>query len=158
MREVLLETNRTFCSELSTDQGALAGLLFEVGMQKMVLGGDEYLSQTERGRLERMIEKRHAEVTAERAEENLHTEMQYHLLKIGNALGYDVTPASNDRSRCFQDQSFSFISLPRFPSFDLDPDTLNTVKLLTFFGLRKVPIMWSLLSKLRRAPVSIRAF
>ncbi|MFJ1288538.1 hypothetical protein ACIKQ4_20725, partial [Acinetobacter baumannii] len=86
-------------SLLSSDLGAIAGLLFEIGMQKLVLGGDEYLSQPERNKLEKLIEKRHLEVREEKEEESLHTEMQYHLLKIGNALGYDVIPASNDRSK-----------------------------------------------------------
>ena len=65
-------------------------------MQKLVLGGDQYLSQPERQKLERLIWKRHEQVQSEKEEEDLHTEMQYHLIKIGNALGYDVITASND--------------------------------------------------------------
>jgi type II restriction enzyme len=87
LREVIIETNNQNRSELSSDLGAIAGLLFEVGMQKLVLGEDEYLSQSERSKLERLIEKRHQSVKTEKEEENLHTEMQFHLLKIGSALG-----------------------------------------------------------------------
>lgn len=137
IREVAIETNKQYRTDLSLDLGAIAGLLFEIGMQKLVLGGDEYLSQNERVKLEKLIEKRHNEVKAEKEEENLHTEMQYHLLKIGNALGYDVMPASNDRSKCHNGNNFTFISLSSFPSFDLDKDTMNTVKLIDVLWFEK---------------------
>lgn len=130
IREVVLDTNKRYRSDLSSDLGAFTGLLFEIGMQKLVLGGDEYLSLAERTKLEKLIEKRHADVRAEKEEQSLHTEMQYHLLKIGKALGYDVITASNDRSKCYNGNNFSFISLSDFPEFNLDKETLNTVKLI----------------------------
>lgn len=60
LREVMIDTNNQHRSKLSSDLGAIAGLLFEIGMQKLVLGGDEYLSLAERTKLEKLIEKRHA--------------------------------------------------------------------------------------------------
>lgn len=48
LREVLIDTNTFHRSDLSLDLGAIAGLLFEIGSQKLVLGGDEYLSEPER--------------------------------------------------------------------------------------------------------------
>lgn len=137
LREVLINTNNQFRSELSSDLGAIAGLLFEIGMQKLVLGSDEYLSEAERNKMEKLMEKRHEEVRAEKEEENLHTEMQYHLLKIGRALGYDVIAASNDRSKSYAGNSFSFMSLSSFPHFDLDRETLNTVKLIDVIWFQK---------------------
>lgn len=130
IREVLIDTNARHLNELSNDLGAISGLLFEIGTQKLMLGGDEYLSESERKKLEKLIEKRHEEIKSEKDEENLHTEMQYHLLKIGTALGYDVVPASNDRSKSFDGTNFSFLCLSQFPEFNLDKDTLNTVKLI----------------------------
>lgn len=56
--------------------------------------------------------------------------MQYHLLRIGKALGYDVIPALNDKSKCHGSNNFSFISLSEFPETNLDKETLNTVKLI----------------------------
>ncbi|WP_255557699.1 hypothetical protein [Flavobacterium taihuense] len=50
--------------------------------------------------------------------------MQYNLLKIGILLGFDVTPASNDKSKSFGNQSFSFTKLPELPT---DKDTQNTI-------------------------------
>lgn len=137
LREVMIDTNSRHRSDLSSDLGAIAGLLFEIGSQKLVLGTDEYLSEPERKKLEKLIEKRKEDVEQERQEENLHTEMQYHLLKIGNALGYDVIAASNDRSRQHCGNNFSFISLPQFPEISLDKETLNTVKLIDVLWFQK---------------------
>lgn len=137
IREVLIETNTKYKTLLSNDLGAIAGLLFEIGSQKMLIGNDEYLSEEERTKLEKAIEKRHKEVSTEKQNENLHTEMQFHLLKIGQALGYDVTPASNDRSRAYNGQSFSFMSLPTFPKMTIEVDTLNTVKLIDVLWFKK---------------------
>ena len=63
--------------------------------------------------------------------------MQYHLLKIGKTLGYDVTAASNDRSRSHCGNSFSFMSLQQFPEINLDKETLNTVKLIDVLWFQK---------------------
>lgn len=137
MREVVLETNSGYKNDFSTDLGAISGLLFEIGSQKMLIGNDEYLSEEERTKLEKALEKRHREVFTEKQDENLHTEMQFHLLKIGQALGYDVTPANNDRSRTYNGQSFSFMSLPNFPKMNIETDTLNTVKLIDVLWFEK---------------------
>jgi type II restriction enzyme len=137
LREVIIDTNSRYCSELSTDLGSIAGLLFEIGSQKLVLGADEYLSEPERKKLEKLIEKRKEDVEQEKLEENLHTEMQYHLLKIGKALGYDVIAASNDRSKAHGGDSFSFISLKQFPEIILDKETLTTVKLIDVLWFQK---------------------
>jgi type II restriction enzyme len=137
IRQVMLETNQQYRGDLSTDLGALAGLLFEVGNQKMATGNDDYLSADERSRLEKTIEKRRKEVMLEREEESLHTEMQYHLIKVGLALGYDVYPASNDRSKSFGGQNFSFLCQQPFPAIELDRETLNTVKLIDVLWFEK---------------------
>ena len=137
LREVILEANAQHRGELSLDLGAIAGLLFEIGAQKLALGDDEYLTAEERTKLEKLTEKRHKEVAAEKQEENLHTEMQYHLLKIGNALGFDVFPASNDRGRAFSGNSFTFMCGAEFPALPLERDTLNTVKLIDVLWFQK---------------------
>jgi len=137
LREVIINTNNLHRSELSSDLGSIAGLLFEIGTQKLILGSDEYLSEPEREKLEKLIVKRQEAVLEEREEESLHTEMQFHLLKIGNALGYDVIAASNDRSKSHLGNSFSFMSLQQFPEIDLDKETLNTVKLIDVLWFQK---------------------
>ncbi|OQP59979.1 hypothetical protein A3860_34980 [Niastella vici] len=137
LREVMIDSNNQHRAELSSDLGAIAGLLFEIGTQKLILGTDEYLNEDERKKLEKAIEKRHKEVQDEKEQENLHTQMQYHLLKIGHALGYDVIAASNDRSKNCNGQSFSFISLPAFPSMNCDREVLNTIQLIDVLWFQK---------------------
>lgn len=61
--------------------------------------------------------------------------MQYHLLKIGASLGYDVISAANDRSRSWNDNSFSFISLKKFP--ELSTETLSSIKLIDVLWFEK---------------------
>jgi type II restriction enzyme len=63
--------------------------------------------------------------------------MQYLLLKIGDALGYDVVVASNDRSRAYQNQKFSFLCLSCLPAMTVDKDTFNTIGLIDVLWLEK---------------------
>lgn len=130
MREVIIQINNQYKSDLSNDLGAIAGMLFEIGSQKLILGNDEYLSENERKKLEKLIENRQEEIRAEKEDENLHSEMQYHLLKIGKSLGYDVCCASNDKSKSFSGNNFSFICLPDFPQINTDAETASTIKLI----------------------------
>lgn len=137
IRETLIETNNKHKSELSNDLGAIAGLMFEVGTQKLITGTDEYLSSDERNKLEKLMLKRHEEVKLEKDDEDLHTEMQYHLLKIGNSLGYDVITATNDKSKSFKGHNFSFLCLQKFPEMQTDNDTLSTIKLIDVIWYEK---------------------
>ena len=137
MREVIIEKNRQYKNLLSKDLGAFSGFLFDVGVKKIMVGDEGALSEKEQLKIERLLKKRHKEVRNERAEEDLHTEMQYHLLKIGHALGYDVISASNDRSRCHQGNSFSFISLSDFPDIGVDKETNSTIALIDVIWFQK---------------------
>jgi type II restriction enzyme len=135
IRETIIETNNKHKAELSNDLGAIAGLFFEIGSKKMLIGNDEYLNKGERIKFEKNIIKRQKEIQDEKVEENHHSEMQYHLLKIGTSQGFDVTPASNDKSKSFNNQKFSFISMDKFPELATDKDTQNTIKL--------IDVLWS---------------
>ncbi|MBL7712660.1 MAG: type II restriction endonuclease, partial [Chitinophagaceae bacterium] len=137
IREVLLDMNTKYKAGLSLDLGAISGLMFEIGMQKLGPAHDEYLSEPERKKLEILSEKRQAGIREDKAEESLHTEMQYHLLKIGTALGYDVICASNDRSKSYQGSGFSLLCLPFCPELHTDKDTQNTIKLIDILWFKK---------------------
>jgi len=112
IREVLIDVNRQYKSELSLDLGAIAGLMFEIGTQKLLLDNEDYLSGKERKKIESLIEKRQNEIQEDKQEENLHTEMQYHLLKIGTALGYDVICAQNDKSKSYNNSNLFWGKFP----------------------------------------------
>lgn len=137
IREVILETNNKHKVDLSNDLGAFAGLCFEIGTQKMLIGNDEYLSEEERNKFEKNILKRQKEILQEKQEENLHNEMQYHLLKIGVSLGFDVTPATNDKNKSYGGENFSFISINKLPELPTDKDTQNTIKLIDVLWFKK---------------------
>lgn len=137
MREIILEKNIQNKNMLSKDLGAFSGFLFDVGVKKIRVDDKGVLTEKEELKIEKLLKKRHREVVNEKESEDLHTEMQYHLLKIGHSLGYDVISASNDRSRCHQGQNFSFISLPKFPTIDVDKDTQRTIALIDVMWFEK---------------------
>lgn len=137
IREILIEANSKHRAELSNDLGAIAGLCFEIGTQKMLIGNDQYLSESERNKLEKNIEKRQKEIQDEKQEQSLHSEMQFHLLTIGQSLGYDAFVASNDRSGSYAGNSFSFMSPDKFPAIDCDKETANTIKLIDVLWFEK---------------------
>ena len=137
IREILIDVNKQYKNEFSLDLGAIAGLMFEIGTQKLLLGNDEYLTEQERKKLETLIEKRQNEIQEDKQEESLHTEMQYHLLKIGNALGYNVMCAQNDRSKSYNNANFSFQCLSEFPTMNADKDTINTIKMIDVLWFQK---------------------
>ena len=137
IREVLIDVNKQYRNEFSLDLGAVAGLMFEIGTQKLLLGKDEYLSEPERKKLEQVIEKRQNKIREDKLEESLHTEMQYHLIKIGTALGYDVICAQNDQSKSFNGSKFSFQCLSSFPTMNSDKDTVNTIRMIDVLWFQK---------------------
>ncbi len=137
MREVILEKNNCYRTTFSKDLGAFSGFLFDIGVKKIMVGDEGALSEKEKEKIERLLKKRHKEVATEEGEKNLHTEMQYHLLKIGHSLGYDVISASNDRSRCHKGKNFSFISLSKFPDIGGDKDINSTIALIDVIWFQK---------------------
>jgi type II restriction enzyme len=136
MREVIIDKNVEYKNELSTDLGAISGLLFEIGMRNIIIDG-QVISDDDKAKLLRQYNKRHKEVLSEKHEDDLHTEMQYHLLKIGKSLGYDPIAASNDRSKCYGEVNFSFISLANFPELSVDKETKNTIQLIDVIWFEK---------------------
>lgn len=137
MREVIIQKNNQYKNVLSKDLGAFTGLLFDVGVKKILVSDEGILSEQEQATIEKILKSRHKEVVSEKEEEDLHTEMQYHLLKIGASLGYDVISASNDRSRCHAGKNFSFISLSQFPNIGIDRDTNTTIALIDVLWFQK---------------------
>ena len=129
MREVVVRINADWKAELSNDLGAIAGLLFEIGSRNILVEG-QLISEDEKAKLLKQYNKRHDEVLSEKHEEDLHTEMQFHLLKIGKALHYDPIAAVNDRGKCYGDVNFSFIGLNEFPALTVDEETLNTIQMI----------------------------
>lgn len=137
IREVIIDTNKKYQRELSLDLGAFAGLLYEIGIKRILIGDHEYISDIEREKIELIFRNRKQKVGEENKEENIHSEMQYHLLKIGDALGYDRMCARNDMSKAFNGSNFSFLCLKNFPLIIADKDTLNTIQLVDVLWFKK---------------------
>ncbi len=137
MREAIIEKNNQYRTLLSKDLGAFTGLLFDIGDGQIMAGNEGELSEKEKEKIAKKISKRRKEVVNEKEEAGLHTEMQYHLLKIGHSLGYDVISASNDKSKCHDGNNFSFISLSKIPDIGADKYTNKTIALIDVIWFEK---------------------
>ncbi len=137
MREVIIQQNQQYRQYLSTDLGAFSGLLFEIGAKNILAGQESTLTDKDREKILKQLQKRRQKVVGEKQESELHSEMQYHLLKIGNALNYDVIAASNDRSKIYNGNKFSFISIKEFPKIDVPKEIFSTIKLIDIVWFEK---------------------
>jgi type II restriction enzyme len=137
LREIVRETNDKYKSLLSNDLGAIAGLLFEIGSKNIIVGDYKFITEEDAEKFEKQVQKRRKEVEIEQLEENLHTEMQFRLLTVGKALGYDVISASNDRSKSHNGKNFSFLCLPNFPKMEINKETYNTIGLIDIVWFEK---------------------
>ncbi|MFL6561451.1 MAG: hypothetical protein ACJ8MO_35775, partial [Bacillus sp. (in: firmicutes)] len=97
MKTNLIQENEGHREQLSKDLGALAGLLFEIGSNRMIIEKNalEFL-KIDREKIEKAKNRRRKDVKEDNIEENTHSEMQYHLARLGNSLGYKVWIARND--------------------------------------------------------------
>lgn len=138
MREVIIETNEKLNPELSKDLGALAGLLFDVGIGKTALNDNwQQAINFEKEKLEKILKKRHKEVQQEISEENEHLKVQILLTEIGRELGYDVFVAANDRTKSLGGKSLKFLSVPELPPLELPPDVTKTISLIDVIWITK---------------------
>ena len=58
-------------------------------------------------------------------------------MKIGKSLGYDVVVASNDRAKSYNNESFSFISLPELPELKVGNEVKKTIALIDVIWFEK---------------------
>lgn len=136
MREVIRAANAGLQPPLSTDLGAFAGLLFDVGVGKVLVDANwaDGLAR-ERKEIEKLARKRHEEVQEDQAEESEHLKIQHLLTTVGRSLGYAVHVASNDRNRAYNGQSLSFLTLEALPDLGLADETAQTIGLIDVLWL-----------------------
>ncbi len=137
MREVIKSANSGLRPPLSNDLGAFAGLLFDIGVGKILIGSNlaEGLAR-ERAEVEKIVQRRHREVEEDRAEENDHLKIQHMLTTVGRALGYAVHVATNDRGRSYEGQSLASLTVERLPDLGLAEETAQTIALIDVLWLR----------------------
>mgnify|MGYP000896393676 CR=1 FL=1 len=137
MREVIVRANSEVRNQLSKDLGAFAGLLYELGVGRLVISGNaELVLKQEQVKAEQAARTRHAAVLAEQREESEHTHIQHLLITIGRALHYDVYVARNDRHRAYDGHSFALRTLPELSAQPWPRDVMDTVSLIDVIWLR----------------------
>ncbi|WP_410512424.1 hypothetical protein PaeBR_20845 [Paenibacillus sp. BR2-3] len=136
MREELMAMNETCRTPLSKDLGAVGGFMFEVGTGRIVVSGnaEKYL-EAEASKREKSNLKRHKEVTNDVKEENEHSEIQYHLARLGKALGYQVWIAQNDHKREWNRQSLGYFSIPSLPPLNVPKSVADTISFIDVIWL-----------------------
>ena len=137
MREVIIQQNKEYKQHFSNDLGDFGGFLFEIGMKNILTGNENALTEKELEKIEKQLQKRHQKIVDEKQENQLHSEMQYHLLKIGSELNYDVIAASNDRSKSYNGNKFSFIGIKEFPKIEVSKETFKTIELIDIVWFEK---------------------
>ena len=138
MREVIKSVNAGLRPPLSTDLGAFAGLLFDIGVGKLLIGSNlaEGLAR-ERQEVEKLLRRRHREVEVDRAEEDEHLKIQYLLTTVGRSLGYSVHVATNDRGRSYKGQCLASLTVERLPDLGLPEETAQTIALIDVLWLSR---------------------
>jgi type II restriction enzyme len=137
MREVIIKKNGENKKYFSNDLGDFGAFLYEIGVDNILAGQEDTFKAEDWKKIEKNLEKRKQKDFAENKKKDLHSEMQYRLLTIGNALGYDVIAASNDRSKSYKGDNFSFLSLDKFPKLEVEKDTLRTIELIDIIWFEK---------------------
>jgi type II restriction enzyme len=138
MRETILEANKQMQPILSKDLGDISGLLFDVGVGKIILDSNwGNALNFDQEKLHKALLKRHSDVQDEISEENEHLRMQLSLTEMGRELGYDVFVANNDRMRSLDGKSLAYLTIPDLPELDLPSDVAKTVSLIDVIWVRK---------------------
>jgi type II restriction enzyme len=137
MREVIKSASAGLKPPLSTDLGAFAGLLFDVGVGKLLIETNlaEGLAR-EREEVEKIVRRRHREVEEDRQEENEHLKIQTLLTTIGRSLRYDVHVAINDRGRSYEGQCLASLTVEGLPDLGLAEETAQTIALIDVLWLQ----------------------
>lgn len=122
MREGMLRLNAEHRTMLSNDLGAIAGLMFDVGMERYAppprkddtTALSEWEADLQRVREESAAAQR--QLAQARESDATHTEIQGWLRDLGRALGYVTWIASNDRSRHYGDGTLGDGCLNELPT------------------------------------------
>lgn len=136
MREVIIEVNTKYRNLFSKDYGAISGLLFEIGMGRLVIPENalKVIEKDENKKLKTM-KKRHQQVLDDLREENEHSEMQYLLAKLGRDLGYRVWIAQNDHKRQWDGNVLGDLSIKELKKDHLSQEVYKTVSLIDVIWL-----------------------
>lgn len=136
MRETILFENEHYRDLLSKDLGSLAGLLFEIGSNQMIIEHNamQFL-KTETEKIDKAKNRRIKEIKNDAIEENTHSEMQFHLARLGKSLGYKVWIARNDHKREWDGQKLGEFSIKSLHILNCPPSVSDTIALIDVLWL-----------------------
>lgn len=135
MRDIILDFNQEYSSLLSKDLGAIGGLFFEIGVARLVIHENHEVVLKQIEKREKTNRKRHTEVINDVIENNDHSEMQYHLSRLGRSLGYHVWIARNDHKREWNSQILGELSLHQLELHDIPSQVKDTISLIDVLWL-----------------------
>lgn len=136
MREVILQLNEQYKDQFSKDLGAIAGMPFEIGSKRIIIGTNA--AQFLKGEEEKILKvkkRRSNEIKEDEKEENTHSEMQFHLARLGKTLGYYIWIARNDHKREWNGQKLGEFSIKNLHDFNLPPSVSDTISLIDVLWL-----------------------
>lgn len=135
MREMILDFNKKFNSSLSKDLGCISGLFFEIGIGRLVIKENHEMVLKQIEKRKKTNQKRHSEVINDVIENNDHTEMQYHLSRLGRSLGYQVWIARNDHKREWNNRRLGEFSLHHLELQHMPSQVKDTISLIDVLWL-----------------------
>ena len=139
MRSGILELNSRYRNLLSTDLGAIAGLLFDIGTGRYAPPPrvDDAAARLEwEADLAKVREDSSKQLVAAQEGDRTHTEIQGWLRDLGRALGFDVWVAANDRSRGYGSGQLSDGCLTALPEDIESSAGADAVRLIDVIWLR----------------------
>lgn len=143
MRAGVLKINQTYRDLLSNDLGAVAGVLFDIGIGRFPAppvadegtARDAWLAELSKAR--ETAKRFEGSVAADREGDRTHTEVQAWLRDLGLALGYEVWIAANDRGRLYNGGALGAGCLDCLPaSIDGTPGA-ESIRLIDMLWLAK---------------------
>ena len=141
MRNGILQLNGEFRDVLSNDLGAFGGLLFDIGSERYAAPprvDDAALRaawEADLARVRGEAEAAHGAASKAREGDRTHSEIQFWLLTLGRALGFDTWVAANDRSRLHDGVALSEGCLSELPRAIADAPGAETIKLIDVLWL-----------------------
>ncbi|HWR06782.1 type II restriction endonuclease [Sporomusa sp.] len=136
MRESIISANQNYRNMTSKDLGMIAGMLFEIGTGRIVTEQNyTQVISLEEKKLLASRSKRHREVLEDVLADNEHSEMQYHLAKLGKSLGCNVWVAHNDHKREWNSTKLGELSISNLPLNDIADPIGDTVALIDIIWL-----------------------
>lgn len=142
MRQGILALNQRHRTLLSNDLGAVAGFLYDLGSQRYTAPPrDPDAAETSRWEQDladvRAASAAEARAQAQREEgDHTHTEVQGWLRDLGQALGFDVWIASNDRRRAYAGGQLGDGCLEALPQA-INAHATDTVRLIDVLWVDK---------------------